>query len=168
MELGATVPVLVQSLLGFLDRLVTNVTGVAGGEHVLAVQMAPHVVLVPGRVKAQLAAVLAVFRAVRVSIHRICRHEIFQISGEIQMLKFILSEQLHLVILRLLAGSLVLPKGLPGLNYSAADRATVGFGGELMCLQMDSHVVLFVGDMVAEGAGEPPVFCSSSICRNHI
>ena len=86
MELGATVPVLVQSLLGFLDRLVTNVTGVARGEHVLAVQVAPHVVLVPGRVKTQLAAVLAIFRAVRVSIHRICRHEIFQISEEISSL----------------------------------------------------------------------------------
>ena len=62
----------------------------------------------------------------------------------------------------------MLPEGLPGLNYSATDRATVGFGGKLMGLQMDSHVVLFVGDMVAEGAGEPPVFCSSSVCRNHI
>lgn len=37
-----------------------------------------------------------------------------------------------------------------------------------MCFEMDPHVVLFVSDMVAEGAGKLVVFCSGSIGSNNI
>ena len=37
-----------------------------------------------------------------------------------------------------------------------------------MCFKMDPHVVLFVSDMVAEGAGKLVVFCSGSIGSNNI
>lgn len=78
MQLGTFLFVFIQSLLGFLDRFEADVTGIASRENVLAVQVAPHVVLVSGYVMTQLARELAIFSSVRVQVHRVCQEESFE------------------------------------------------------------------------------------------
>lgn len=73
---------------------------------------------------------------------------------------------LHLVVL--LTFKLVLPEKLSGVHQHIAIGTVVGFGRQLMWFKMNSHVVLFVCDMVAEGAGELVVFCSGGISGNNI
>ena len=63
-------PVLTQGLLCLVHRL-ADVTGVSGGQAVLPVQVAPHVVLVPGYVVTQPALVLAVHRTTGETLHHV-------------------------------------------------------------------------------------------------
>ena len=69
-QLDTCDPVLAQSLLGLVHRL-ADFTGVSGGQAVLPVQVAPHVVLVPGYVLAQPALVLPLRRATGETLHHV-------------------------------------------------------------------------------------------------
>jgi len=159
MRLGTLVFMLIQSLLGFLHRFVANVTGVTTGKHVFAIQVASHVVLVPGYVQTQPAAELAVLRPVRVLIHSVCQQDRVRWWGNRALLA-------TLVIL--LTAELVLAQQLPGRNHGATNCARIVLGRQLVCFQVDSHVVFFVRHMLAEGAGELAIFSPGGMGGHHI
>ena len=121
--------VLVESLLRFLHRAVANVTGVTRAEHVLAVQVRAHVVLVAGQVEAEPTSELAFLRPLRVHVHSVCQ----RIQVKFMQIKDNLLDTwhvLHLVVL--LTYELMLPEKLSGVDQHIAIGTLVGFGGQLV------------------------------------
>ena len=114
--LGTLVLVLIQGLLGFLHRFVANVTGVATGKHVLAIQVASHVVLVSGYVQTQPAAELAVLGPVRVLIHRVCQQD---------RVRWVEQSFIGNILVILVTAELVLAQQLPGRNHCATSCARI-------------------------------------------
>ena len=83
-----------------------NVTGVTRAEHVLAVEVRAHVVLVAGQVEAEPTSELAFLSPLRVHVHSVCQ----RIQVKFMQVKDILFDKshfLHLVVL--LTYKLVLP-----------------------------------------------------------
>ena len=121
--------VLVESLLRFLHRAVANVTGVTRAEHVLAVQVGSHIVLVAGQVEAEPTAELAFLRALSVHLHSVCQ----RIQVKFMQNKDNLFDTLHVLhLVVLLTYELVLPEKLSGVHQHIAIGTLVGFGRQLM------------------------------------
>jgi hypothetical protein len=66
------------------------------------------------------------------------------------------------------AVGLVLPEQLASADHLAAGWAPVVFRRDLVRLQVDSHVVLFVCHMTAEGAGQLAILRPGGIGFHHI
>ena len=53
----------------------TNVTGVTRAEHVFAIEVAAHVVLVSRHIETEAALELALLGSVRIQVHRVCQRD---------------------------------------------------------------------------------------------
>ena len=53
----------------------TNVTGVTRAEHVFAIEVAAHVVLVSRHIETEAALELALLGSVRIQVHSVCQRD---------------------------------------------------------------------------------------------